>query len=135
MKALSIRQPWAELIIRGNQKMEIRPWNTNYRGYFLIHASKKIEEEAARKYGLYAKRLETGAIIGYANLADVVVYGGPEEFMRDKNLHLTLKEKEKYPVYGFILIDVRRIKPVKYKGRLGFFDIPEIDYDGLSKLI
>lgn len=135
MKALSIRQPWAELIVRGDKKIEIRSWNTNFRGYFLIHTSKKFEEEAVRNFGLYAKQLETGAIVGYANLADVVVYNGSEEFVKSNSLHLSLKEREKYPVYGFVLNDVHRIKPIKYNGQLGFFNVPEIDYAGLDKLV
>lgn len=135
VKALSIRQPWAELIVRGDKKIEIRSWNTNFRGYFLMHTSKKIEEDAAKNFGLHAKELDIGAIVGYANLADVVVYKGSEEFLKDNKLHLSLKEREKYPVYGFVLDNVRRIKPVKYKGQLGFFNVPEIDYAELDKLV
>ncbi len=135
MKALSIRQPWAELIVRGDKKIEIRSWNTNFRGYFLIHTSKKTEKEAAKNFGLHAKELDTGAIVGYANLADVVVYNGSEEFAKGKNLHLSLKEREKYPVYGFVLDNVHRIKPIKYNGQLGFFNVPGIDYAGLDKLV
>ena len=32
MKALSIRQPWAELIMQGRKTLELRTWRTNYRG-------------------------------------------------------------------------------------------------------
>ncbi len=40
MKVLSIKQPFAELIIQGRKKIELRKWNTKFRGDFLIYASK-----------------------------------------------------------------------------------------------
>lgn len=43
MKALSIRQPWAWLIANGHKDIENRTSHTNFRGDFLIHASKKFE--------------------------------------------------------------------------------------------
>ena len=38
MKALTIKEPWATLIIDGYKKYEFRSWKTNYRGKLLIHA-------------------------------------------------------------------------------------------------
>ena len=43
MKALSVRQPWAELIVAGLKDVENRTWRTDYRGPVLIHAGMKIE--------------------------------------------------------------------------------------------
>lgn len=40
MKALSIRQPWAWLIVNGFKDIENRSWYTRYRGAFLVHAAK-----------------------------------------------------------------------------------------------
>lgn len=39
MKVLSIKQPWASLIVLGVKRFEIRSWSTDYRGPLLIHAS------------------------------------------------------------------------------------------------
>jgi hypothetical protein len=39
MKALSIRQPWAWLIIAGIKDIENRRWATNHRGPILVHAA------------------------------------------------------------------------------------------------
>lgn len=39
MKTLSLKQPFAELILSGKKKIELRKWNTSFRGEFLIHAS------------------------------------------------------------------------------------------------
>ena len=40
MLALSIRQPWAWLIVHGWKDIENRTWRTRVRGRFLIHAAK-----------------------------------------------------------------------------------------------
>lgn len=39
MYALSIRQPWAWLILFGGKDVENRTWRTNIRGEILIHAA------------------------------------------------------------------------------------------------
>lgn len=36
--ALSIRQPWAWLIVNGHKDIENRDWPTNFRGRLLVHA-------------------------------------------------------------------------------------------------
>jgi hypothetical protein len=46
MKALSIRQPWAYLIITGDKDIENRTWATAYRGPVLIHAGKTMDYDA-----------------------------------------------------------------------------------------
>lgn len=52
MKALSIRQPWAWLIVNGHKDIENRSWPTRFRGKFLVHASNGMTrseyEEASR---------------------------------------------------------------------------------------
>ncbi len=47
IKALSIMQPWATLIILGAKRYETRNWSTHYRGPLVIHASTKFPEEVA----------------------------------------------------------------------------------------
>jgi hypothetical protein len=39
MRALTIRQPWAWLIVHGHKDLENRTWCTSYRGPLLIHAA------------------------------------------------------------------------------------------------
>ena len=40
MKALSVKQPWANLIASGEKTIETRTWSTNHRGPLLIVSSK-----------------------------------------------------------------------------------------------
>ena len=86
MKTLSIKQPFAELILQGRKKIELRKWNTKFRGEFLIHASKIPYDEAMKKFGF--KELPLGYIVGKVKLVGVKKYDNEEEHKRDKELHL-----------------------------------------------
>jgi hypothetical protein len=46
-RALSIRRPWAELIINGDKDIENRTWSTTYRGLVYIHAGKAFDVDGA----------------------------------------------------------------------------------------
>ena len=49
LKALSLTQPYAELIKNGVKSIETRSWKTDYRGIMYIHASStKFLKEAGR---------------------------------------------------------------------------------------
>ena len=41
MKAITLWQPWAQLIAIGEKRYETRSWETKYRGMIAIHAAKK----------------------------------------------------------------------------------------------
>lgn len=44
MKVLTVREPWAWLIVMGLKDVENRSWDTKYRGPVLIHASANVGE-------------------------------------------------------------------------------------------
>jgi len=72
MKTLSIRQPWAELIIQGRKTLELRTWTVKYRGPLAIHASQTVEREACLAHGLDPDQVTTGAVIGVADLVEII---------------------------------------------------------------
>lgn len=41
MKAITVWQPWASLLVSGQKKYETRSWATSYRGPIAIHAAKR----------------------------------------------------------------------------------------------
>lgn len=45
MKALSLWQPWATLVMIGAKRIETRSWSTSHRGDLLIHAANKSTHE------------------------------------------------------------------------------------------
>ncbi|HVF59232.1 MAG TPA: ASCH domain-containing protein [Thermoanaerobaculia bacterium] len=115
--ALSVRQPWADLIVWGIKDVENRTWRTDFRGNLLIHAGMRIDEEGVgrveRLYGLLLPldyRSRTGAVLGMVRLVDCVrasrspFFSGP---------------------YGFVVegaVDFG--EPVLFPGRLGIFPVP-----------
>jgi len=122
MKCLSICQPFAELIIQDKKTIELRNWNTNYRGEFLVHAPIKIKKEDCKKLKIKEK-LTTGAIIGKAEIYDVKKYQSTKEIQNDKNKHFSSKKFQE-KIYGFILKNPKPLRiPIPWKGQLGFFDV------------
>ena len=99
VECLSLKQPFAELIISGKKSIELRKWNTKFRGEFLVHASKKINKEAAQRNNIDSNKLVTGAIIGKVTLYDVKIYGNKNSFLKDKNKHLAS------PDFSIIIMD------------------------------
>lgn len=73
MKVLTIKEPWASLIIEGYKKYEFRSWKTTYRGKILIHAGLNIEKDMLERFKDYELNCIKGAIIGEAELVDCVL--------------------------------------------------------------
>ena len=122
MKCLSICQPFAELIIQNKKTIELRKWNTNFRGEFLVHAPIKIRKEDYKKLKI-KENLTTGAIIGKVELYDVKKYESLKEIQEDKNQHFSTKKFQK-KTFGFILKNSKPLRiPIPWKGQLGFFDV------------
>ncbi|WP_166819846.1 ASCH domain-containing protein [Thalassoroseus pseudoceratinae] len=75
--ALGIRQPWAELILRGIKTIEVRSSHTRQRGTIYVYASKKISNNAAadlmvEEHGLDLDELPRGVIVGTVQIVDSV---------------------------------------------------------------
>ena len=122
-KCLSLKQPYAELLISGKKTIEVRKWNTTFRGKFLVHASKNISEEACKRLKIDQAKFVTGAIIGKANLYNVISYGSKNSFLKDKNKHFASSNYEN-PKYGFLVNQAKRFDiPIPIRGKLGFFHV------------
>ena len=73
MKALTIKQPWATLIMQGDKRFEFRSWQTKYRGDLLIHAGKGIDKEGMKRLQKYlSEELQYGKILGKVKLVDCI---------------------------------------------------------------
>jgi hypothetical protein len=103
MKALSVKQPWANMIANGEKTIETRTWATDYRGDLLVVSSRKPPIEPA----------------GFA-VALVRVVGCRRMTKADE----TAARCEIYPgAYAWILADVTRVKPFPARGQLGIFEV------------
>ncbi|WP_048097281.1 ASCH domain-containing protein [Candidatus Nitrosopumilus salaria] len=122
MKCLSVSQPFADLIILGKKTIELRNWNTNFRGEFLIHSPLKIRVDDCNRLKMN-KKFVTGAIIGKAELYDVKKYNSLKEIKSDKKFHLSSKNFQN-KTWGFMLKKPKSFRiPIPCKGQLGFFDV------------
>lgn len=45
LRALSLTQPWATLVVTGEKKIETRSWATRFEGVIAIHASKGFPKD------------------------------------------------------------------------------------------
>jgi hypothetical protein len=128
MKALSVRAPWWWAILLG-KPVENRDWYTNQRGRVYLHASKfwkpeeiaddlgDIEHMAARD-GIHMPfppmddlKVQCGCLVGSVEIIDCV-QSHPSAFFVGR--------------YGFVLRKpVALPQPIRYKGALGFFDVPD----------
>lgn len=67
MRALSVRQPWAELILRGIKSIEVRSQATNVRERVYLYASRigpGVDSTTARRYSIDAENLPRGVLVG-----------------------------------------------------------------------
>ncbi len=73
MKVLTIKEPWASLIIKGLKEYEFRSWKTSYRGRLLIHAGKHVEKWELERFKNYNLDYGHGEIIGEVKLTDCIL--------------------------------------------------------------
>lgn len=130
MLILSVRQPWAWLIISGFKDIENRNWATKQRGRVLIHAAKGMTfgeyEECLSMCHSVSKTIpfppgtvmpsfasmERGGIIGSVEIVDCVKTSDSPWFVGK---------------FGFVLQNPKPIRFYPCKGQLKFFRHPGID--------
>jgi len=127
MKALSLTQPWAHLVVAGAKKYETRSWSTKYRGPLYIHAAKGFpgwaKEFAMEEttLGRLPDRIARGAIIGSVVL---------EAVLRTDEVWWQIDALERR--YGDFAVGrfawqlsnpIYFDEPYPYKGALGLFEV------------
>lgn len=130
MKAITLSQPWAELVASGRKEWETRSWRTSYRGPVAIHAARRgsglsAEEfgDWCRRFGLDERWMSFGAVVAVANLTDCKRV----EEIRDE---LSADEYDAGDYgdgrYAWRLSEVTRLaSPVAVRGQLGLWTLPE----------
>lgn len=124
MKALSIRQPWAWLIVNGYKDIENRSWPTRLRGEVLVHASKGMTREEYDDVELMLalderlqyirlpafEQLERGGIVGKVIITGCITASRSPWF---------------FGKFGFELREAAPLPFTPFKGALGFFEVPD----------
>ena len=104
MRALSVKQPWAELIARGKKKKEFRTWSRSCFGELLIVASKSVEAEDIEDEGLDMASLVFGRAMCVVEFYKVT--GSDDD-------------------YAWHLRNPRRVEPVEVKGSASLYHVPD----------
>ena len=124
MKVLTIKQPWATLIMQGNKRFEFRSWQTKYRGDLLIHAGKGIDKEAMKRLSKYIMQdLPSGKILGKVTLVDCIkiTHEFKEELLKENSDIYTKSSFQEN--YGWQLEDVYVFaEPIEAKGHLSLWE-------------
>lgn len=128
--ALSIKQPWAALLVHGLKAIEIRRWSTDRRGRILIHAARTPDDRDHGWNFLDDEVKKTaqlrGGIIGAAMLTGCTTYRRRKTFVADQPLHLNDPDWFLPPcMYGFIFTDPERLPFRRCPGNVRFFPVDD----------
>ncbi len=127
MKVITIKQPWATLIVEGYKQYEFRTWKTKYRGEILIHAGKGIDKKAMERFKYLNLEYPIGQIIAKANIDDCVKIDDKlrEELKKKDSIvykGVINKTSNDWDGYGFKLENVEKIEPIEVNGKLSLWD-------------
>jgi hypothetical protein len=126
--ALSVKQPWAALLVHGLKSIEVRRWPTARRGRVQIHAARipdprsEAWERVPPEFRQAAKIV--GGIVGVGDITHCRTYRTVEAFAADSTLHLNDPAWFQPPVlYGFVFTDTTAVPFRPYPGWVRFFSV------------
>lgn len=122
MKVLSIKQPWASLIVSGYKKFEFRSWKTKYRGELYIHASKTIETKNLKNFESLNLDFPTGCIIGKVNLEDCIEVNAEFENELIKANSLVYGLSKGRDGYAWKLTNPSKVEKIYVNGKLSIWE-------------
>ena len=128
--ALSIKQPWAALLVHGLKQVEIRTWKTRRRGRVLIHAGKSPDTRPEAWQWITTPILQEaaqlrGGIVGTAELIDCIHYSTDSTFQADHERHRNAPEWFlPQGLYGFVFQAARPLPFLPCPGNTVFFQVP-----------
>jgi len=114
--ALGVKQPWAELILRGIKTLEIRSRSTNVRGTIYLYTSKRVAQEefaleAQQTHQLDTETLPTGLLVGSVEII------GSRKANADDEQASCVPEKKLSGSYAWELSQPKRLRepvPVRF---------------------
>ncbi len=131
--ALSLKQPWAALLVHGLKTVEIRRWATTRRGRILIHAARVPDPEPLAWARVPPELQEAarlvGGIVGAGDLMSCHAYRTAAGFAADQARHLNAPSWFRPPVlYGFTFVNLTPLPFRRYPGWVKFFPVePEAE--------
>jgi hypothetical protein len=130
--AISVKQPWAALLIAGVKTVEVRTWATRTRGRVLIHAAKTPDPRPEGWLLVNTPELKAlaalrGGLIGVAELTACVRYRTAEAFAEAAESHRNAPNWfQPGGLYGFVFQNPHPIAYHACPGRTLFFTVEGI---------
>lgn len=135
MKAVSLLQPWAQLVMLGAKRYVARTWQPSHRGFLALHASSSREGRslctaepcrtvlAAHGFGSFLD-LPRGVVLGTVTLEDCLV---TEQLLFDNPQHELLAFGDYRPGASTWQLGNPQLwaRPLPYGGSCKLFDVPE----------
>jgi hypothetical protein len=128
--ALSLKQPWAALLVHGHKTIEVRRWPTARRGRILLHAS-RVPDERPEAWARVPRELREaaklkGGIVGAGDLGGCITYQTVEAFTADQLRHLNDPAWfQGKAMFGFVFADLTVLPFRPYPGWMRFFPVEE----------
>lgn len=123
MKAITLKEPWASLVVNGYKTYEFRSWKTSYRGKILIHAAKGVDKNNIDRFKSYNLNYGNSCIIGETYIVDCVKV---DEKLRKKLLKIdgnVYQESGFNETYAFVLENCKKYdKYIPCKGHLNIWN-------------
>ena len=133
MKAISLQNPWAQLVVSGFKTVEAKTWTTDYRGELLI-CSKARSDKSLEKAVLDVIEEETdlafeqseffvnGAVLGKVLLVDIRPL--TEDDLEESWMDPAELEAAETPLYAWVFDNAEPIaEPIEVKGKPRLFDV------------
>jgi hypothetical protein len=118
MKALSIREPWAWLILHAGKDIENRNWSCPARGRIAIHASKTFDQQGYE----YVRREFLDIVTPEP---DEFQLGGIVGTVEHRGCVTDFFSRWFFGPVGHVLSDPKPCLFVPWPGRLFFFQVPD----------
>lgn len=128
MKAITLREPWASLVLEGTKTIETRSWATRYRGELYIHAgvsrAPRDDRHIAELMQLLHGALHYGMIVARCELVDCVRIDDAYAHTLARNEPLNYISGDFTPGrYAWVLENVRALeRPIRARGSLGLWN-------------
>ena len=135
---LSVRQPWAELVVRGIKLVEVRTWKCPREMIgkrVVIHAGKKIDSRQFiwkhfphEEWASVMARV--GGLVGEVTISDCIKFTCHGHFAEYRPVHLNQIDDYEDGLYGFVMSGaVKYDQIIPCIGRLGFFKVEKQDIE------
>lgn len=132
MKALSVREPWASLIARGDKTVEVRSWPTKHRGDLVIVSSARVTSTERALCEAFDVEPVLGVTRAIVRVVDCVPFTRESvskawlDHVGDEAIETLCSAPSRGGAYAWILADAnQKIPAIVTRGALNLYDVPD----------